>query len=244
MLMFHISVGEFGMLMPSPVPFQWMLPQTWNLIDIIMTYGPTEFLWDSITADYRPWSSLSSPAVLECYRYFRTFKWRLTSSLFLTKFPTRLRSPIFVRTHPSSMVFATSGRDVPPDFLLPFPLLCDVIQHQPMEGMLTQSDLVQICQLVMSSVQNPGWLMISSGFKNLPNTLGIILIQERGIPLLTNQYNRKAEGFWTLLKWDYMMVFMIIYGNNMGISPMNMVFNQPISGYVLGYSYNQQYRSI
>ena len=34
-----------------------------------------------------------------------------------------------------------------------------------------------------------------------PNILGIIVIQERGIPFLTNQSNKKTEGIWTLLKW-------------------------------------------
>ena len=57
----------------------------------------------------------------------------------------------------------------------------------------------------VNSVQNPGWLIISSGIL-LANILGIMKIQEREIPFLTNQYNGKTKGFWTLLIENTKMV--------------------------------------
>ena len=57
----------------------------------------------------------------------------------------------------------------------------------------------------VNSVQNPGWLMISPGIL-LANILEIMKIQEREIPFLTNQYNGKTKGFWTLLIENTKMV--------------------------------------
>ena len=50
-------------------------------------------------------------------------------------------------------------------------------------------------QIHLSSVQNPGWLMISSGIL-LPSIFGIIIIiQERGIPINQAGFNRMIAGF-------------------------------------------------
>ena len=51
----------------------------------------------------------------------------------------------------------------------------------------------------MSIVQDPCWLMISWGII-LASILGIIIIQERGIPKKNQPgFNGMIEGFWTLL---------------------------------------------
>ncbi|CAL1170374.1 unnamed protein product [Cladocopium goreaui] len=55
-----------------------------------------------------------------------------------TPLAAELESTLAHQTQRLTELLAKQGRDVPPDFLLPFPLLCDV-QRQPMEGMLSQS---------------------------------------------------------------------------------------------------------
>ena len=46
----------------------------------------------------------------------------------------------------------------------------------------------------LCSVQNPCWLMISWGII-LPSILGMIIIQERGIPITQPGFNGIIEGF-------------------------------------------------
>ena len=51
---------------------------------------------------------------------------------------------------------------------------------------------------------HPCWLMISLGIIlpfNTLHILGIIIIQERGIPINQPELNGMIEGFWSLLNW-------------------------------------------